>query len=174
MTALNQNMVKTETSKSFTPLERQVIAMLHHLVYRRSAQFYTQWMHDSTAALGVFCSGGTLANITALWAARNSLLADKDGTSVRELGVSAALQQRGLQGLVVLVSRLGHYSLAKAVDLLGIGRAALLAVATDSRDRISSKDLLTHIRQLRARKMGIVAIVGIAGSTETGSVDPAR
>ena len=172
MTALNQNMVKTETSKSFTPLERQVIAMLHHLVYRRSAQFYSQWMHDSAAALGVLCSGGTLANITALWAARNSLLADKDGTSVRELGVSAALQQRGLRGLVVLVSRLGHYSLAKAVDLLGIGRAALIAVATDSSGRISSKALLTHIRQLRARKLGIVAIVGIAGSTETGSVDP--
>lgn len=172
MTALNQNMVKTETSKSFTPLERQVIAMLHHLVYRRSAQFYAQWIHDSTAALGVFCSGGTLANITALWSARNSLLVDNNGASVRELGVSAALQQRGLQGLAVLVSRLGHYSLAKAADLLGMGRAALIAVDTDSRDRISSKALLAHIRQLQARQVGIVAIVGIAGSTETGSVDP--
>ena len=171
MTALNQNMVKTETSKSFTPLERQVIAMLHHLVYCRSAQFYDQWIHDSTAALGVFCSGGTLANITALWAARNSLLAGENGETVREIGISAALQQRGLRGLAVLVSRLGHYSLAKAADLLGIGRAALIAVDTDSRDRISSKALLAHIRQLRARKVGIVAIVGIAGSTETGSVD---
>ena len=32
MIALNQNVVKTETSKAFTPMERQVIAMLHHLV----------------------------------------------------------------------------------------------------------------------------------------------
>lgn len=172
MTALNQNMVKTETSKSFTPLERQVIAMLHHLVYRRSAEFYAQWMHDSTAALGVLCSGGTLANITALWAARNTLLAGEEGEAVREIGVGAALQQRNLNGLAVLVSRLGHYSLAKAADLLGIGRSALLAVETDSRDRISCKALLAHLHQLRARKIGIVAIVGIAGSTETGSVDP--
>ena len=172
MTALNQNMVKTETSKSFTPLERQVIAMLHHLVYRRAAQFYVRWMHDSNAALGVLCSGGTLANITALWAARNTLLAGKDGQAGRDIGIGAALQQRDLQGLAVLVSRLGHYSLAKAVDLLGIGRAALIAVETDSRDRISCKALQAHLRQLKARKIGIVAIVGIAGSTETGSVDP--
>ena len=172
MTALNQNMVKTETSKSFTPLERQVIAMLHHLVYDRPAQFYHQWIHDSTAALGVLCSGGTVANITALWAARNTLLAGKDGNAVREIGVGAALRQHDLQGLAVLVSRLGHYSLAKAADLLGIGRAALIAVETDSRDRISCKALLAQLRQLRPRKIGIVAIVGIAGSTETGSVDP--
>ena len=172
MTALNQNMVKTETSKSFTPLERQVIAMLHHLVYRRSAEFYAQWMHDSTTALGVFCSGGTLANITALWAARNTLLASQEGDAVREVGLGTALQQRNLHGLAVLVSRLGHYSLAKAADLLGIGRRALIAVETDSRDRISCKALSAQLRQLRTRKIGIVAIVGIAGSTETGSVDP--
>jgi len=34
MTALNQNLVKVETSKAFTPMERQVLAMLHHLAGR--------------------------------------------------------------------------------------------------------------------------------------------
>ena len=33
MTALNQNLVKVETSKAFTPMERQVLAMLHRLIY---------------------------------------------------------------------------------------------------------------------------------------------
>ena len=172
MTALNQNLVKTETSKSFTPLERQVIAMLHHLIYGRTPHFYERWIHDSRSALGVLCSGGTLANITALWAARNTLLANEEGEDGRDVGLAAALQQRHLQGLAVLVSRLGHYSLAKAVDLLGIGRQGLIAVETDSRDRISCKALRANLRQLKARKIGIVAIVGIAGSTETGSIDP--
>lgn len=171
MTALNQNMVKTETSKSFTPLERQVIAMLHHLIYRCPTQFYQATLHDSSTALGAFCSGGTVANITALWAARNTLLASPAG-GVREIGVSAALQQQGLQGMAVLVSHLGHYSLAKAADLLGIGRNALIAVATDNHNRIDCKALRAHLRRLRARKIGIVAIIGIAGSTETGSIDP--
>ncbi len=172
MTALNQNLVKTETSKSFTPLERQVIAMLHHLIYRRPVPFYARWMHDSRVALGVLCSGGTLANITALWAARNTMLAGEDGQAVRDIGVGTALHRHGLRGLAVLVSRLGHYSLAKAADLLGIGREGVIAVATDSRDRIDCKELQTQVRRLKARNIGIVAIVGIAGSTETGSVDP--
>ena len=40
MIALNQNLVKIETSKAFTPLERQVIGMLHRLVYNFDDQFY--------------------------------------------------------------------------------------------------------------------------------------
>ena len=35
--------------------------------------------HNSQAALGAFCSGGTIANVTALWVARNRLFAP-DGT----------------------------------------------------------------------------------------------
>ena len=75
MTALNQNLVKVETSKAFTPMERQVLAMLHHLVYRRDDDFYPPWIHNSQHALGAFCSGGTIANVTALWVARNRLFA---------------------------------------------------------------------------------------------------
>jgi len=71
MIALNQNLVKTETSKAFTPLERQVLGMLHRLVYNQDTEFYSAWMHDAENALGSMCSGGTVANITALWAARN-------------------------------------------------------------------------------------------------------
>ncbi|MCK4690994.1 MAG: putative pyridoxal-dependent aspartate 1-decarboxylase, partial [Desulfuromonadales bacterium] len=71
MTALNQNLVKVETSKAFTPMERQVLAMLHRLIYDCDDVFYPRWIHDSGHALGAFCSGGTIANATALWVARN-------------------------------------------------------------------------------------------------------
>ncbi len=74
MVRLNQNLVKTETSKAFTPLERQVLGMMHHLVYGQTDPFYQQWMHSAQHSLGAFCSGGTIANITALWIARNRLL----------------------------------------------------------------------------------------------------
>ena len=45
MVALNQNLVKIETSKAFTPLERQVLGMLHGLVYERGADFYLSLIH---------------------------------------------------------------------------------------------------------------------------------
>ena len=73
MTALNQNVVKVETSDSFTPMERQVMAMMHHLTYGLNDEFYAEWMHNPAGSLGAFCSGGTVANITALWNARNLL-----------------------------------------------------------------------------------------------------
>ena len=179
MTALNQNLVKTETSKSFTPLERQVLAMLHHLVYQRDDQFYRRVMHNNRMAIGAFCSGGTLANITALWVARNRLFASKntdDGSmlfaGVNQAGMAEALRCYGYRDAAIVVSRLGHYSLAKASDLLGIGRNQLIAIDTDSRQRVSSKNLQTTIDKLRQQKIAIIAIVGLAGSTETGSIDP--
>jgi glutamate decarboxylase len=39
MIALNQNLVKTETSKVFTPLERQVLANFHRLVFEQDDAF---------------------------------------------------------------------------------------------------------------------------------------
>lgn len=74
MIALNQNLVKIETSKAFTPLERQVLGMLHRLIYGQDDKFYRKWMHSAKHSLGAFCSGGTIANITALWVARNKAL----------------------------------------------------------------------------------------------------
>lgn len=74
MIGLNQNTVKIETSKAFTPLERQVLGMLHNLIYQREEAFYQSWMHSAEHSLGAFCSGGTIANITALWVARNAAL----------------------------------------------------------------------------------------------------
>lgn len=85
MIALNQNLVKIETSKAFTPLERQVLGMLHNLTYGREESFYQQWLHSAKHSLGAFCSGGTIANITALWVARNNAFpADGDFEGIQK------------------------------------------------------------------------------------------
>ncbi len=173
MTALNQNLVKVETSKAFTPLERQVLAMLHRLVYREDEAFYARWMHDSRNALGAFCSGGTIANVTALWVARNRLFApDGDFPGIARTGLIGALKHLGCEGLAVLASRRGHYSLGKAADLLGIGRDNLVLVETDDRNRIDLHLLREAVQRLRDENIRPLALVGIAGTTETGNIDP--
>ena len=173
MTALNQNLVKVETSKAFTPMERQVLAMLHRLVYNCADGFYSQWIHQSQYALGAFCSGGTIANMTALWVARNRLCAP-DGAfqGIAQEGLHRALQHLNCNGLAVLVSRRGHYSLGKAADLLGIGRNNLVLVDTDDHNRIDMPQLRYHYRRLQKEGIRPLAVVGIAGTTETGNVDP--
>jgi glutamate decarboxylase len=173
MTALNQNLVKVETSKAFTPMERQVLAMLHHLVYRRDEEFYPPWIHNSRHALGAFCSGGTIANLTALWVARNRLFAPSGtfGGIARE-GLARALKHRNCEGIAVLVSERGHYSFGKAADLLGIGRDNLVRVKADTHNRIDLKLLREECRRLQDHNIRPLALVGIAGTTETGNVDP--
>lgn len=173
MTALNQNLVKVETSKSFTPMERQVLAMLHRLVYRGEDAFYDRYIHDSRHALGAFCSGGTIANVTALWVARNRLFApDGEFRGIAREGLARSLKHLGCEGIAVLVSRRGHYSLGKAADLLGLGRDHLVMVETDADSRIDLRKLREECRRLRDENIRPLALVGIAGTTETGNVDP--
>ena len=173
MIALNQNLVKVETSKAFTPMERQVLAMLHRLIYSETDEFYRRWIHDSRYALGAFCSGGTIANITALWAARNQLCAPAGNfRGITNEGFYSAMQHLGCRGLAILVSRRGHYSLGKAADLLGIGRKNLFLVETDDQNRIKMSSLRNQCRRLQDEGIRPLSLIGIAGTTETGSVDP--
>ncbi|WP_428773166.1 pyridoxal-dependent aspartate 1-decarboxylase PanP [Vibrio sp.] len=173
MIALNQNLVKIETSKAFTPLERQVIGMLHKLVYGQDDPFYSQWMHSANHSLGAFCSGGTIANITALWVARNNAL-KADGTfhGVEKEGLFKAMRHYGYEGMAILVSERGHYSLKKAADVLGIGQEGLVPVVTTAENRICPRDLEDKIAELKAQKIKPFAVVGVAGTTETGNIDP--
>ncbi|WP_344808025.1 pyridoxal-dependent aspartate 1-decarboxylase PanP [Allohahella marinimesophila] len=172
MIALNQNLVKTETSKAFTPLERQVLGMLHRLVYGASDAFYERNLHDHSIALGSMCSGGTIANLTALWVARNQCFpADGDFKGVRKAGLARALKHYGYDDCAVLVSKRGHYSLSKSADLLGLGSDQVIAIDTDDSNRIRPDRLIGRCEEMKAAGTRVIAIVGVAGTTETGNVD---
>ncbi|OBT12217.1 glutamate decarboxylase [Vibrio sp. UCD-FRSSP16_10] len=173
MIALNQNLVKIETSKAFTPLERQVLGMLHNLIYSKNDAFYNQWMHSAQHSLGAFCSGGTIANITALWVARNNAFpANHSFKGIEQEGIFKALKHYDYEGMAILVSERGHYSLKKAADVLGIGRDSLIPVKTDENNKVCIADLESKLVELEADKIKTIAVVGIAGTTETGNVDP--
>jgi glutamate decarboxylase len=173
MIALNQNLVKTETSKAFTPMERQVLGMIHRLVYEQDGAFYRKWMHDPRYALGAMCSGGTVANLTALWVARNNAFpAEGSFRGIHQEGLFRALRYYGCEGAAILVSRRGHYSLRKAADVLGLGRDFLVPIDTDDDNRIYTDALREKCLELHRQKIRVMAICGIAGTTETGNVDP--
>ncbi|KLV07116.1 glutamate decarboxylase [Photobacterium aquae] len=173
MIALNQNLVKIETSKAFTPLERQVLGMLHNLIYHQPESFYQQWMHSANHSLGAFCSGGTIANITALWVARNNALKPQgDFKGVAQEGLFKAIKHYGYDDLAVLVSERGHYSLKKAADVLGIGRNCLVPIETDGNNRVKVAAMREKLETLKQQNIKVFAIVGVAGTTETGSIDP--
>lgn len=173
MAAMNQNLVKIETSKAFSPLERQTLAMIHRLIFNRADDFYDQHVQDQESTLGIITSGGTLANITCLWCARNRTLGPQDGFGgVESEGLAAALEFYGYRGAVIIGSSSMHYSFDKAADVLGIGRQNLIKVPTDRHDRLDVAALREKIEECRLQRQHIIAIVGVAGTTETGAIDP--
>jgi glutamate decarboxylase len=172
---MNQNLVKIETSKSFTLCERQTLAMMHRLVYGAGDEFYGRHAQNGDSTLGAVTSGGTLANLTALWCARNAALGPS-GTfpGVDEAGVAAALRHHGCTDAVIVGSELMHYSIAKAADLLGIGARNTLRVRVDAECRADLGELRRVVDECRRNRRRIVAIVGVAGTTDAGSIDPLR
>lgn len=172
LVGLNQNLVKIETSKAFTPLERQVLGMMHNLIYDRPDSYYTEHLHSARHALGAFCSGGTVANITALWVARNKMLGPKPGfAGVARAGLPAAYRAYDVNNVGVMCSKRGHYSLSKAVDALGIGREQLLALPCPEQT-LRPEEALAAGKRYQEQGNKLLAIVGIGGTTETGHVDP--
>ena len=173
--ALNQNVVKIETSKVVSIIERQVLAKLHRLIYGNSSDFYDRHIQAPDSTFGGFVDDGTLANLTAMWVARNRCFQPKDGfAGIEAEGITAAQSAYGIDRSVILVSGLAHYSLRKAGGVLGIGNANVIPIPSGGDDRMDPSRLMAVIQGLKSAepRTRILAVVAIAGATETGTVDP--
>ncbi|MGV7211263.1 aminotransferase class V-fold PLP-dependent enzyme, partial [Oxalobacteraceae bacterium A2-2] len=174
LTILNQNMVKIETSKSLSLAERQAVAMVHRQFFDLPEQAYADHAQDPHSNFGLVTSGGTTSNITAMLCARNRGLRAL-GHSPAEIaaqGATALLHQAGLGPGVIIGSRLAHYSIRKAANLLGVGERNILLIDQDDEQRLSMEHLVQTIERCRAEGRFIIALIGIAGATETGTIDP--
>ncbi len=172
MTAMNQNVVKIETAKAFSPYERQALAMIHRLIYNFSDEFYSEHVQNSQSTLGILVSGGTAANIIALWCARNKSLGAKNSfPGVEKAGLAAALDYYGYQGSVIIGSELMHYSFEKAADLLGIGTHGLIKIPTNGNNQVDLSALRQAVADCQSKNLHIIAIAGVAGTTDSGNID---
>lgn len=158
ITSANLNVVKVETAKAMTFLERETVAMLHNEIFDRQEGFYQQHSQARNSCLGIFASGGTVCNLQALFMARSKVFpeASEDGFP---------------GGGVVLGSELMHYSIEKACTVLGFGRRGVRKIPVDGAFRIDIELLRVELGKCRAEGVRVVAIVGVLGTTETGSID---
>ena len=121
------------------------------------------WMIDlmglPAGAAGGFVTGTTMANFTALAAARSALLA-RAGWNVEEDGLFAA------PPVHVVVGDEVHVSLLKALSMLGMGRARVTRVPVDAQGRMRPEAL----PPLDARTLVCLQ----AGNVNSGSFDPAE
>ncbi|MFP4087366.1 MAG: aminotransferase class V-fold PLP-dependent enzyme [Desulfobacteraceae bacterium] len=173
--ALNQNQVKIETAKASSFVERELVAWLHRLIYEKPEPYYRKNIQNPQVAIGNVTADGTLANLTALLVAREKAFpAQKNFPGARTAGMARALAHYGYARGAVIVSTRGHYSIKKAGNLLGIGEENILSIPVDKHNRM---DLRKLDRRLKTLEKGddagtkLIAVIGIAGTTETGNVD---
>jgi glutamate/tyrosine decarboxylase-like PLP-dependent enzyme len=110
---------------------------------------------------GALVSGATMANFTALAAARHQVLAAA-GWDVEQDGLGGAPPVR------ILVGRERHDTIDKVVRLLGFGKRALQVVDADAQGRI----VPAALRRELTRAGGPVIVCAQAGNVNSGAFDP--
>jgi aromatic-L-amino-acid decarboxylase len=147
--ALNENVVGYWSSPVGTTIEKTVVRWLADLVgFPRQSE-------------GLLLSGGSLANMTAI----ASALAHRFGDDYHDKGLAAFCAP---SPPVVLCSAEVHFSIRRAVAMLGIGAENIVRIDTDAQFRMRADKLDEAIQQ----HDNIVCVVASAGTTNTGALDP--
>lgn len=106
---------------------------------------------------GIFTGGGTVANLAALKLARDRYLRTGLGT---------------LASATVYMSREGHFSIGKSLDVLGFAHDALRLIETNAHGRIDVSALERQLDADRHDGRHPIALVAVAGTSATAAVDP--
>lgn len=118
-----------------------------------------RWMCDQAGypkeSSGLFVSGGSIANLTALCAARDAKLSPSERTKA-----------------VLYLSDQTHSSIQKALHILGFLKEQIHIIPTDASFSMDVSALHKAIDQDIATQKKPFAIIASAGTTNTGSIDP--
>ena len=133
-------------------------------VEHRVMRWLAEMLGYPPEAEGILVSGGSMANFTALAAARRAMMPG----NVREDGLAGPGRPR----LAVYASDQVHHCVDKAVDLLGIGMRQLRKIETDENFRMRMDLLERAVAEDRRDGLVPAIVVGNAGTVNTGAIDP--
>ena len=147
---LNQNSGGWRLSPAASEIEQHLVG------------WFAQRLGMPEGSSGYITSGGAMVNLIALTAARSR----HAGWDVRETGMRAGPQ------LTVYVSSEVHDTVDRAVQMLGIGTAGIRHIDTHGDLRMNVEALRSAIDADLAEGNRPIAVVGSAGTTGTGAIDP--
>ncbi|MGB0095213.1 MAG: pyridoxal-dependent decarboxylase [Solirubrobacteraceae bacterium] len=115
---------------------------------------------------GVYSSGGSVANLLALGAARQ--------WAFEQGGLDPAANGMASTSVALYASAEAHHTVQRAAAVLGLGRRSVRRIATDDRQRLDTAALERALLADVAAGILPVAVIATAGTTNTGAIDPLR
>ncbi|MDS0279013.1 aspartate aminotransferase family protein [Halomicroarcula sp. S1AR25-4] len=155
LTAANQSLDSFDQAPAATVLEQRVVDALCDL------------FDLPNGADGVFTSGGTQSNFQALLLARDRYCHRAFGRDVQADGLPSEADS-----LRIVCSETAHFTGKQAAHHLGLGEDAVVTVPTDEERRMDVDALDRTLADLTDRGRRPFALVGTAGTTDFGAVDP--
>ena len=129
------------------------------LLEAQTIRWVGQFVGFDDNACGLLAAGGTIANLTALTAARERAV-----PGVRHEGA-------GGRKMALYCSAEAHYSVRRAAEILGIGGRNVRAIPIDEHRRMDVTACAQAIDKDRQNGVIPIAVVATAGTTLTGAVD---
>ncbi|MFD7923834.1 pyridoxal phosphate-dependent decarboxylase family protein [Streptomyces sp. NPDC059740] len=154
LSAVNSSLDTWDQSAGGTLIEQRLIA------------WTAERVGLGAAADGVFTSGGTQSNLQAMLLARDEACA---GAQREQPGLT---REEILPRLRIFTSEVSHFSIEKAATLLGLSPEAVVALPVDHDRRMRAGDLAERLEWCRRDGLLPMAVVGTAGTTDFGSIDP--
>ncbi len=168
---LNANLTAWRSAPAAVELERLTIDWIKQIIG-----------YDAEA-VGLFVSGGSMANFAALATARQIKLTanqavipsvsegpHENTTDIRE--VLRFAQDDRARTMRLYCSEETHHSIDKAAALLGFDRENVRRIAVDENFKIRIDDLIAKINEDREAGYLPFCVVANAGTVNTGAVDP--
>lgn len=155
--ALNSNVTSWRSAPGPTEVERTVVRWLAELI-----GFRGEGLNETCG--GLLTSGGSMANLNALFVAHRSSAHDASRTGLWGERAPATLY----------ASDQIHLSIPKAADLLGLGREQVRVVPADENFRIDVRHLRERIEADVRAGLRPFCVVASAGTVSTGAVDDLR
>jgi glutamate/tyrosine decarboxylase-like PLP-dependent enzyme len=117
-----------------------------------------------SSAIATFTNGGAEANLTTVLVAIEHAFPLSGERGLRSLDAAP----------VIYLSSEAHHSFSKIAQMCGLGRNALRLIPTDAQFRMNAAALVEAIESDRKNGRAPLMVIGTAGTTAAGAIDPLR
>jgi len=156
---INNPMAIYEMGPGAATMEKLMVNWMLNKVGWLKSDKLLETNYEICKGAGILTHGGSLANLTALLAARANASPE-------------AWTKGNNPKMVVMASQNAHYSVAKSLAIMGLGYDNIVEIETDKNEVIKPKSLEPIYKKLKADGKIVMAVIANACATSTGLYDP--